>query len=95
MPENGEIGVRSFVMAAPGIPGPPGAMELNKMASRVAPPVVVRKTFPESWLWETDVRLVLQLMFFVYMAHQIQMLTCWDIEYHIIIYILACTRSMI
>lgn len=53
---DGGLQLRNFVMAAPGLPG----AAMMKGASFGAKPVVpvVRKTFPESWLWETSFRLV-------------------------------------
>ena len=62
---DGGLQLRNFVMAAPGLPG--AAMPaMMKGASYGAKPVVpvVRKTFPESWLWETAFRLVRHVMNF-------------------------------
>lgn len=57
----GGLELRSFAMAVPAAPRPLAMMGGAKKVLVAAPIVpVVRKTFPESWLWETVFRLVSQ-----------------------------------
>lgn len=59
----GGFDVRSFALASPGLPGAPAMIGAAKKAVSATPIVpVTRKTFPESWLWETLLRLVHQVM---------------------------------